>query len=59
MDRALNRTKDVTGSMIALVLVWASLSFLFEYLDPVLSGDTSEQLLALNAEPVSPSVLTK
>ena len=55
----MDRTKEVIGSMIALVLVWASLSFLFEYLDPVMSGDPTEQLLALNADSASPGVLAK
>ena len=53
MDRVIYRTRDVTGSMIALVLIWASLSFLFEYLDPIMSGDPAEQLLALNTETVA------
>ena len=41
---------DLVGSAIALVVVWGMFSFFFEYRDPVLSEDASEQLVALNGQ---------
>lgn len=40
--------QDVLGSAIALAIVWSMLSFFFEYQDPVMSVDSSEQLVATN-----------
>lgn len=40
--------KDVIGSIITAVLVVTTLSFVFEYVDPVTSIDSDEQMVADN-----------
>ncbi len=37
---------DLLNASMALVLVWGMSSFFFDYFDPVLFEDTSEQLVA-------------
>ena len=37
---------DLLNASIAVVLVWGLSSLFFDYFDPVLFGDTSEQLVA-------------
>ncbi len=41
-----HRKADLLSTSIALVLVWGMSSFFFDYFDPVLFEDTSEQLVA-------------